>query len=157
MIYTLFLVLIILAAVLMIGIVLIQESKGGGLSSNFSSSNAIMGVRKTTDFVASCAHGPLLPLSANRAFLRTHRHRLRRQILTTFRASAQASNRLLRPLKAHRTMLPSKRLHRKRNNRQVSIFRYIIGTETSYFRPICLFVLTQIASAAPLHGENSCS
>ena len=35
----------------MIGIVLIQESKGGGLSSNFSSSNAIMGVRKTTDFV----------------------------------------------------------------------------------------------------------
>ena len=35
----------------MIGIVLIQESKGGGLASNFSSSNAIMGVRKTTDVV----------------------------------------------------------------------------------------------------------
>ena len=35
--YTLFLILIILAAVLMIGIVLIQESKGGGLASNFSS------------------------------------------------------------------------------------------------------------------------
>ena len=33
MIYTLFLVLILLAAVLMIGIVLIQESKGGGLGS----------------------------------------------------------------------------------------------------------------------------
>lgn len=49
--YTFFVVLIVLVAILMIGIVLIQESKGGGLSSNFSSSNAIMGVRKTTDFV----------------------------------------------------------------------------------------------------------
>ena len=57
MIYTLFLVLIILAAVLMIGIVLIQASKGGGLSSNFSSSNAIMGVRKTTDFVEKATWG----------------------------------------------------------------------------------------------------
>ena len=49
--YTLFVVLIVLAAFLMIGIVLIQESKGGGLSSNFASSNQIMGVRKTTDVV----------------------------------------------------------------------------------------------------------
>ncbi|WP_410524557.1 preprotein translocase subunit SecG [Prevotella sp. OH937_COT-195] len=55
--YTLFLVLIILAAVLMIGIVLIQESKGGGLASNFSSSNAIMGVRKTTDFIEKATWG----------------------------------------------------------------------------------------------------
>ena len=51
MIYSLFVVLIVIAAVLMIAIVLIQESKGGGLSSQFSSSNSIMGVRKTTDFV----------------------------------------------------------------------------------------------------------
>ncbi|MBP5277272.1 MAG: preprotein translocase subunit SecG [Prevotella sp.] len=49
--YTLFVILIVIAALLMIGIVLIQESKGGGLSSNFQSSNAFMGVRKTTDFV----------------------------------------------------------------------------------------------------------
>ena len=49
--YTLFVILIVLAALLMIGIVLIQESKGGGLASNFSSSNQIMGVRKTTDFI----------------------------------------------------------------------------------------------------------
>ena len=49
--YTLFVTLIVLASVLMIGIVLIQESKGGGLASNFSSSNAIMGVRKTTDVI----------------------------------------------------------------------------------------------------------
>ena len=51
MIYILFIILIVIASLLMIGIVLIQESKGGGLASNFSSSNAIMGVRKTTDFV----------------------------------------------------------------------------------------------------------
>ena len=49
--YTLFVVLIVIAALLMIGIVLIQESKGGGLASNFSSSNQIMGVRKTTDVI----------------------------------------------------------------------------------------------------------
>ena len=57
MVYTLFLVLILIAAVLMIGIVLIQESKGGGLASNFSSSNAIMGVRKTTDFIEKATWG----------------------------------------------------------------------------------------------------
>ena len=44
-------VFIILASLLMIGIVLVQKSKGGGLASNFASSNQIMGVRKTTDFV----------------------------------------------------------------------------------------------------------
>jgi preprotein translocase subunit SecG len=33
----------------MCGIVLIQESKGGGLASSFSAQNNLMGVRKTTD------------------------------------------------------------------------------------------------------------
>ena len=51
MIYTLFVIFIVIASLLMIGIVLIQESKGGGLASNFSASNQIMGVRKTTDVV----------------------------------------------------------------------------------------------------------
>ena len=120
MIYTLFLVLILLAAVLMIGIVLIQESKGGGLSSNFSSSNAIMGVRKTTDFIEKatwglaiamvlfsivCAHGPRHRLRATAVFLRTHRHRLHRPILTTFRDLVQASKRLLPLLKVQRQTL----------------------------------------------------
>ncbi len=57
MIYTLFVVLIVLASILMIGIVLIQESKGGGLSSQFSSSNQFMGVRKTTDLVEKITWG----------------------------------------------------------------------------------------------------
>lgn len=55
--YLLFVILIVLAALLMIGIVLIQESKGGGLASNFSSSNQIMGVRKTTDFIEKTTWG----------------------------------------------------------------------------------------------------
>ena len=57
MAYTLFVVLIVLVALLMIFIVLIQESKGGGLASNFSSSNSIMGVRKTTDVVEKLTWG----------------------------------------------------------------------------------------------------
>lgn len=55
--YTLIIVLVILAAILMCGIVLIQESKGGGLASGFSSSNQIMGVRKTTDFLEKATWG----------------------------------------------------------------------------------------------------
>ena len=57
MAYTLFVVLIVLASLLMIFIVLIQESKGGGLASNFSSTNSIMGVRKTTDLVEKLTWG----------------------------------------------------------------------------------------------------
>jgi len=44
-------VLILISSILLILIVLIQNSKGGGLASGFSSSNQIMGVRKTTDFL----------------------------------------------------------------------------------------------------------
>lgn len=51
MIYTLVIILTILAAVLLIGIVLIQKSKGGGLGSTFASSNSILGVKRTNDVV----------------------------------------------------------------------------------------------------------
>lgn len=44
-------ILILIASILLILIVLIQNSKGGGLAAGFSSSNQIMGVRKTTDFL----------------------------------------------------------------------------------------------------------
>jgi preprotein translocase subunit SecG len=47
----LFTVLILLASSLLILIVLVQNSKGGGLAANFSSSNQMLGVRKTTDFL----------------------------------------------------------------------------------------------------------
>ena len=49
--YTLLVIIMVIVAILMIGIVLIQESKGGGLASNFSSGNQVLGVRKTTDIV----------------------------------------------------------------------------------------------------------
>lgn len=49
--YTLLVILAVIVAVLLTFIVLIQESKGGGLASSFASSNQIMGVRKTTDFI----------------------------------------------------------------------------------------------------------
>ena len=49
--YLLCVSLIVLVAVLMCLIVLIQNSKGGGLASGFASSNQIMGVRKTTYFL----------------------------------------------------------------------------------------------------------
>ena len=49
--YLLLVILMLIASILMCGIVLIQNSKGGGLASGFSSSNAVLGVRKTTDFL----------------------------------------------------------------------------------------------------------
>ncbi|MBD5255293.1 MAG: preprotein translocase subunit SecG [Barnesiella sp.] len=49
--FTLFVILTIISAVLLIGIVLIQKSKGGGLSSSFAGSNQIMGVRRTNNFI----------------------------------------------------------------------------------------------------------
>ena len=49
--YILFVILIVLASLCMIGIVLIQESKGGGLASAFSSANSSFGVRQTTNFI----------------------------------------------------------------------------------------------------------
>ncbi len=47
--YLVLLILIVIAAILMCFIVMIQNSKGGGLASGFAASNQIMGVRKTTD------------------------------------------------------------------------------------------------------------
>ena len=55
--YYLFVILIVIASLLMIGIVLIQESKGGGLSTNFSDGNKFVGVRKTTDFIEKATWG----------------------------------------------------------------------------------------------------
>lgn len=44
-------ILILITCILLVLIVLVQNSKGGGLSSTFASSNQVMGVRKTTDFL----------------------------------------------------------------------------------------------------------
>jgi len=44
-------ILIVAVCVFLTLIVLVQNSKGGGLAANFSASNQIMGVRKTADFL----------------------------------------------------------------------------------------------------------
>ena len=44
-------ILIVIACLLLIGVVLIQKSKGGGLASDYSGANQYMGYRKTTDFI----------------------------------------------------------------------------------------------------------
>lgn len=44
-------ILIVIACVLLIGVVLIQKSKGGGLASDYSGGNQYLGYRKTTDFI----------------------------------------------------------------------------------------------------------
>lgn len=49
--YVLISVLILITCILLALIVLVQNSKGGGLASNFASSNQFMGVRKTADFL----------------------------------------------------------------------------------------------------------
>ncbi len=49
--YLIISVLILITCVLLVLIVLVQNSKGGGLASNFAASNQVMGVRKTADFL----------------------------------------------------------------------------------------------------------
>lgn len=64
--YTLITVLLFITCILLILIVLVQNSKGGGLASNFQSSNQVMGVRKTNDFLEKATWflaGALLLLS----------------------------------------------------------------------------------------------
>jgi preprotein translocase subunit SecG len=54
--------LIILVAILLILVVLIQNSKGGGLSSNFSASNQVMGVQKTSELIEKVTWGLVITL-----------------------------------------------------------------------------------------------
>ena len=49
--YTVIVILILVVSVLLGLVVLVQNSKGGGLISNFGSANQMMGVRQTTDFL----------------------------------------------------------------------------------------------------------
>lgn len=55
--YTLLVILAVITAILLALVVLIQESKGGGLASNVSGANSVLGVRKTTDFIEKATWG----------------------------------------------------------------------------------------------------
>jgi len=49
--YTAISILIVIASILLTIIVLIQNSKGGGLAANFAAGNQTFGVRQTADFL----------------------------------------------------------------------------------------------------------
>ena len=49
--FTIITIIVVIASILLVGIVLVQNSKGGGLASSFQTQIQIMGVKKTTDFV----------------------------------------------------------------------------------------------------------
>ena len=49
--YTLFITLIIIAAIFLVLLVLVQNSKGGGLAADFAGGNQVMGAPKTADFL----------------------------------------------------------------------------------------------------------
>lgn len=60
--YIILVTLVVIASILMCLIVLIQESKGGGLASGFASGNQMMGVRKTTDVIEKITWGLALAM-----------------------------------------------------------------------------------------------
>src|SRR4051812_43055791 len=60
--YTVITILIIIVCVLLALVVMVQNAKGGGLASGFVSSNQIMGVQKTTDFIEKLTWGLALGL-----------------------------------------------------------------------------------------------
>lgn len=49
--YTAIAILIVIASVFLTIVVLVQNSKGGGLAANFASGNQTFGVRQTADFL----------------------------------------------------------------------------------------------------------
>lgn len=51
MLYTILVVIMLIICVVLALVVLVQNSKGGGLASNFQGQNQYMGVRKTADFL----------------------------------------------------------------------------------------------------------
>ncbi len=59
---TLVTVLIMIVSVVLVLVVLVQNSKGGGLSSQFSSSNQVMGVKKTSELIEKITWGLAISL-----------------------------------------------------------------------------------------------
>jgi len=62
--YVFLTILLMIVCFLLILIVLVQNPKGGGLSSTFGQGNQVMGVRKTTDFLEKATWGLAIALMA---------------------------------------------------------------------------------------------
>ena len=56
-VFVILVVLIVLASLLLIGVVLLQNGKGGGLASNFVAGNQTFGVRQTADLLEKITWG----------------------------------------------------------------------------------------------------
>ena len=57
MLFTAITVCIVIAAILLIIVVLLQNGKGQGMASNFTSANQTLGVRQTADFLEKFSWG----------------------------------------------------------------------------------------------------
>lgn len=55
-------IIIFLVCILLTAVVLVQESKGGGLASGFSSANQMVGVKRTTEFLEKATWGLAISL-----------------------------------------------------------------------------------------------
>lgn len=55
-------IILIVASILLVGIVLIQNPKGGGIAANFNFPQQIMGVKRSSDFVERATWGLALLL-----------------------------------------------------------------------------------------------
>lgn len=55
--FTILTILIVIAAILLIGVVLLQNGKGEGMASNFTSANQTLGVRQTADILEKVSWG----------------------------------------------------------------------------------------------------
>ena len=91
--YSVLVILAVIVAILLTFVVLIQESKGGGLASNFAASNQIMGVRKTTDVVEKATWtlaGILVVLSVATIFFAPRVQDVSTVVTTAQPAEAQA-------------------------------------------------------------------
>lgn len=56
-VFTILIVLVVIAALLLIGVVLLQNGKGDGLASNFVAGNQTLGVRQTADILEKFTWG----------------------------------------------------------------------------------------------------
>ena len=55
--FTILTILIVIAAILLIAVVLLQNGKGEGMASNFTSANQTLGVRQTADILEKVSCG----------------------------------------------------------------------------------------------------
>ena len=96
--YQLLVILAVVFAILLTFIVLIQESKGGGLAADFSNMNALAGVRRTTDLVEKLTWffaAALVVLSVATTFVAIpSEHQDSSEIITNMKTTAPATQNL---------------------------------------------------------------